>query len=145
MSNFLNLFMTELSFLQTTTALVMAIFVFILVMFSYWGGHMLRMRAIKRDPEHAKTDIKAINGMLIGLLGLLLAFTFSMSNSRYDDRRHLIVQEANVIGTTILRTDMYPDSMRNALRSALSEYVECRIAHYDARRDFEKAMSEFRK
>ena len=105
----------------------------------------MRMRAIKRDPEHAKTDIKAINGMLIGLLGLLLAFTFSMSNSRYDDRRHLIVEESNIIGTTILRTDMYPDSIRNILRSELRNYVESRIAFYDARRDVEKTMSEFRK
>jgi hypothetical protein len=135
--------MAELSFLQTTTAIVIAIFVFILVMMSYWIGHFWRMKIIKRDPEHAKTDIKPINGLLIGLLGLLLAFSFSMSNTRYDERRHLIVEEANVIGTTILRTDMYPDSMRNILRSALSDYVESRIAHYDARRDFEKAMSEF--
>src|SRR6187402_1556088 len=108
--------MTELSFLQTTTAFVIAIFVFILVMLSYWAGHRFRMNAIKRDPEHAKTDIKAINGMLIGLLGLLLAFSFSMSNTRFDERRHLIVEEANVIGTTILRTDIYPDSMRRILR-----------------------------
>ena len=105
---------------------------------------MWRMRAIKRDPEHAKTDIKAINGMLIGLLGLLLAFTFGMSNSRYDDRRHIIIEESNIIGTTILRTDMYPDSMRSVLRSALREYVESRIAFYDARSDFQKTMSEFR-
>ena len=137
--------MTELSFLQTTTALVLTIFVFILVMLSYWAGHTFRMNAIKRDPEHAKTDIKAINGMLIGLLGLLLAFTFSMSNTRFDERRHLIVEESNVIGTAILRTDIYPDSIRRVLRAALSDYVEARIGHYDARRDFEKVMSEFRR
>ena len=81
--------------------------------------------------------------MLIGLLGLLLAFTFSMSNSRFDDRRHLIIEEANIIGTTVLRTDMYPDSMRNLLRSTLKEYVERRIAFYNAHMDLKKAMTEF--
>ena len=136
--------MPELSLLQSTTAVVIAIFVFILVMLSYWAGHLLRMKAIKRDPENAKTEIKAINGMLIGLLGLLLAFTFSMSNSRFDDRRHLIVEESNIIGTTILRTDMYPDSMRNVLRSVLNDYVESRIAFYKAGMDIDKAISEFR-
>jgi hypothetical protein len=82
--------------------------------------------------------------MLIGLLGLLLAFTFSMANSRFDDRRQLIIEEANIIGTTILRTDMYPDSVRNLLRSALREYVERRIAFYQAGTDFEKVYVEYR-
>src|SRR6185436_2515426 len=108
--------MLAFSVLQTTTAFTIGIFVFILVTFSYWAGNRLRMRAIRRDPEHVKTDVKTINGMLIGLLGLLLAFTFSMANSRYDDRRKLIIEEANTIGTTVLRTDMYPDSVRTLLR-----------------------------
>ena len=135
--------MPELSLLQLTSAYVIAIFIFILTMLSYWAGHRVRMRAIRKDPEHAKRDIKTINGLLIGLLGLLLAFTFSMSNSRFDDRRHLVVEEANIIGTTILRTDMYPDSMRTLLRSALREYVEKRIAFYEAGMDIKKAMSEY--
>ena len=82
--------------------------------------------------------------MLIGLLGLLLAFTFSMANSRFNDRRHLIIVEANIIGTTILRTDMYPDSVRNSLRSALKDYVERRIAFYEAGMALDKAYTEYR-
>jgi hypothetical protein len=136
--------MPEFSILQLTPTYVIAIAIFALVMLSYWAGHRSRMRAIANDPEHAKADLKTINGMLVGLLGLLLAFTFSMSNSRYDDRRHLIVVEANIIGTTILRTDMYPDSIRTLLRSALKGYVDKRIAFYQAGMDLEKAMSEFR-
>jgi len=100
---------------------------------------------IKRDPEHVKTDMKAINGMLVGMLGLLLAFTFSMANSRYDDRRHLVIEEANIIGTTILRTDIYPDSVRTSLRSGLKEYVERRIAHYGAGMDLKTALDEYEK
>jgi hypothetical protein len=81
--------------------------------------------------------------MLIGLLGLLLAFTFSMSNSRFDNRRNLIITEANIIGTTVLRTDIYPDSVRTLLRSTLREYVERRIAFFEAGMNLEKAMIEF--
>ena len=135
--------MPQLTLLQMTSAYVVAIIIFILVMLFFRLGHLTRMRAIKKDPEHAKSDIKTINGLLIGLLGLLLAFTFSMSNSRFDDRRHLVIQEANIIGTTILRTDMYPDSMRTLLRSTLRDYVEKRIAFYKAGMDIEKAMVEF--
>lgn len=136
--------MIQFSALQTTSAFTIGIFVFILVTLSYWAGNRLRMRAISRDPEHVKTDVKTINGMLIGLLGLLLAFTFSMANSRFDDRRKLIIEEANTIGTTVLRADMYPDSMRTILRSVLKDYVDSRIAYYDAGSDIEKAMAEYR-
>src|SRR5688572_29581855 len=137
--------MHQYTSLQTASTYLVAIILLVFIMLSFVAGHQLRKGVIKRDPMRSIPEINPINGMLLGLLGLLLAFSFSMSNSRFDDRRHLIVQEANIIGTTILRTDMYPDSMRNILRSALSDYVEARIAHYDARRDFEKAMSEFRK
>ena len=136
--------MPEFTLLQTTSAYTIALVIFVLVILAYWGGYKARKKIIEKDPERAKTDIKAINGMLIGLLGLLLAFTFSMANSRYDDRRHLVIEEANIIGTTILRTDMYPDSMRNLLRSALRDYVETRIAFYQAGLDFNKAFAEYR-
>ena len=135
--------MPELTLLQRTSSFAVAIFIFIIVLLFYWLGYRVRKRAIQMDPDHAKIDVKTINGMLIGLLGLLLAFTFSMANSRFDDRRHHIIEESNIIGTTILRTDMYPDSVRNLLRSALSEYVERRIAYYDAGLDAEKVAAEY--
>ena len=136
--------MPKLSLLQLTSPFVIAILVLVLVILFFWIGHRMRKKAIEKDPEHTKADIKPINGLLIGLLGLLLAFTFSMSNSRFDDRRHIVIEEANIIGTTILRTDMYPDSIRKMLRSTLKEYVEKRIGVYEAGMDIEKAMSEYK-
>ena len=75
----------------------------------------------------------------MALLGLLLAFTFSMSNSRFDNRRQLVIEEANAIGTAILRTDFYPDSVRKLLRASLKEYVENRIAFYRAGMNIQKS------
>jgi hypothetical protein len=135
--------MIDLTLLQTTSSFVIAGLVFILIIFAYWFGHKVRKVAIRKDPEHTTIDVKTINGMLIGLLGLLLAFTFSMSNSRFDDRRHLIIEEANIIGTTILRTDVYPDSLRTLLRSTLKDYVESRVAFYNAGMDIPKVMAEY--
>jgi hypothetical protein len=51
---------------------------------------------------------------------------------RFDSRRNLMIEEANAISTVILRTDVYPDSMRQLLRGYLKEYVEARIAYYEA-------------
>jgi len=76
--------------------------------------------------------INPIEGSLLGLLALLLAFTFGMSASRYETRRAVMLSEANNIGTVILRCDLYPDSTRNKLRSYLKEYVDARIAYFQS-------------
>jgi len=44
----------------------------------------------------------------LGLLALLLGFTFSMSMQRYDDRSQAVIEEANAIGTAVLRVQLLP-------------------------------------
>lgn len=68
-----------------------------------------------------------------------------MSSSRFDTRRYLVIEEANAIGTAVLRTDIYPDSVRKLLRANLKDYVEARIAFYEAHMDLEKALEHYGK
>jgi len=124
--------MLKLTFLQYTPTYIIATIVFILIFVFYLVGHRIRLSSIKKDPDIAQIELGSINGTLLALLGLLLAFTFSMSNSRYDNRRQLVIEEANDIGTVILRTDIYPDSIRTALRANLKEYVQERVKFYNA-------------
>lgn len=135
--------MIKLSLLQSSSTLVVAIVLFVLLIAFYILGYRLRIRTLNKTPEHTVEDLGAINGTLLGLLALLLAFTFGMSNSRYDTRRELVIEEANDIGTVILRTDIYPDSIRNLLRSHLKDYVDARIAFYQAGMDMEKTYTEY--
>ena len=137
--------MLKLSLLQAAPTILVAILLFILLIVCYILGYRLRLRKIKKSEDHTVEDLSAINGTLLGLLALLLAFTFNMSNSRFDRRRELIIEEANYIGTVILRTDIYPDSMRQHLRSQLKDYVEARIAFYQAGMDIEKVIGYYRK
>jgi hypothetical protein len=137
--------MLELSLLQSTPTVVIALAMFILLIGFYILGYRLRSRTIQKDKDYVVEDLGAINGTLLGLLALLLAFTFSMSNSRYDTRRQSIIEEANAIGTTILRTDIYPDSMRQVLRSHLKDYVEARIEFYEAGMDVKEMVKKFKK
>ena len=59
-----------------------------------------------------------IEGAVFALLGLLLAFTFSGAATRFEGRRHLIVEEANDIGTAYLRVDLLPaDAQPESSRS----------------------------
>lgn len=97
---------------------------------------------VRKNKAKSEDDIGTINGTLLGLLALMLAFSFGMANSRYDTRRQLVIEEANVIGTVILRTDIYPDSMRNLLRILLKDYVKARIGFYNVGDNFALMYSE---
>ena len=137
--------MVNLSQLQSAPTPLVVIIIFALIIVFYVFGHHLRSRAIKKSPEQSTVELGSINGTLLGLLGLLLAFTFSMSSSRFDTRRGLVIEEANNIGTVILRTDIYPDSVRLLLRSNLKQYVEERIAFYQDGMDIEKVAEHYLK
>lgn len=83
-------------------------------------------------------DLGITMGGLLGLLGLLLAFTFGMAGARHDDRKLLVIEEANALGTAWLRTDLIPDPMRTQAREALRAYTQLRVG-IAARGDREEA------
>lgn len=100
---------------------------FLLSLFiGYWTG-----RKVRKEGEQ-DTQVNTILAAILGLLGLLLAFTFSMAAARYDVRRNLVVQESNAIGTAYLRTQMLPEPHRTQISDLLRVYVEVRLEFYDA-------------
>jgi hypothetical protein len=84
----------------------------------------------------------AIEGALFGLLGLLLAFTFSGAAGRFDTRRQQIVEEANAIGTAYLRLDVVPGEARQVLQGDFRSYLETRLAIYRVLPDLEAAYGQ---
>ncbi len=74
-----------------------------------------------------KDQLGAVQGAILGLLALLLGFTFSMALGRYDARRLLVVGEANAIGTTYLRASLLPAAHREPVKQALRNFVQARI------------------
>lgn len=93
-------------------------------------GRRLGIRRLRQDPDSAHVGLGAFDGAVFGLMGLLIAFTFSGSYSRFDKRRELIVQEANCIGTAYLRLDLLPASVQPELRECFRRYVDSRLAVY---------------
>lgn len=84
----------------------------------------------RHSPERRKAhqgQSGSLQGALLGLLGLLLGFTFAMSVSRYDARKQLVLDEANGIGTTWLRAGFLSHESRKVIRPALMEYIEARL------------------
>src|SRR6187551_543156 len=87
--------------------------------------------------KESKVD-STILGALFTLLGLILAFTFSMAIEYHGIRRDIIVEEANDIGTAILRADLYRESDRNLFRAEFKKYVDARIDYFAAGADLDK-------
>ena len=89
-------------------------------------GHLVRKRRKATTAADDAEDGFTMTSML-GLLALLIAFSFSISLQRYDARRELVISEANALGTTWLRTKLLDEADRNRLRAVLREYVDLRI------------------
>jgi hypothetical protein len=81
-----------------------------------------------RTDEEIKTLTGAIQASVLGLLALLLGFTFSMSMQRYDDRSQALISEANTIATAMLRVQLLPESYQDQAHGLLQKYVGYRIA-----------------
>jgi hypothetical protein len=105
-------------------------------------GRRLGVRRLANDPEGARAGTGAVDGAVFALLGLLVAFTFSGAASRFDERRNLIVEETNDIGTAYLRLDLLPASAQPALRDLFRRYVDSRLEVYRKLPDLEAAMAE---
>ena len=77
--------------------------------------------------EASRSHVSAIQSSILGILALLLAFTFSLSLQRFDSRSEAVVNEANAIGTAYLRAQLLPASLRDDAQVALREYLELRV------------------
>jgi hypothetical protein len=89
-------------------------------------------RAMRDRPGTRHETAGVVQGALLGLVGLLLAFGLSMAVGRYESRRALVVQEANDIGTTYLRAQLLSEPERSRSIELLAEYTEATIEVADA-------------
>lgn len=113
----------------------LSIFLFVGIIAFYFSGLKLILYKKRKNQNYESSGIGPFEGAMLGLISLLLAFTLNQSASFYNLRKDLIIHETNAISTVIHRTDMYPDSVRNVLRSDLKDYVESRIRYYEAGTD----------
>ena len=109
------------------------------------AGRRLGLRRRAHDAEGAAAGGRVVEGAVFGLLGLLVAFTFSGAAARFDIRRQLIVEETNAIGTAYLRLDLLPPAAQPALRGRFRQYVEARLAAYRQLPDIVAAQAEERR
>ena len=122
-----------------------AIGIFLLILLTNWLGFRYRKFQEAKPAAETLEGMGSMESSMLGLMALLLGFTFSMALSKFETRRQVIIEEGNDIGTAVLRADLFPDSIRTLLRADFKEYVEARISYYDAGVDADKIDSALKK
>jgi len=77
----------------------------------------------------------AVKVSLLGLLALLLAFTFGMAADRYAERQRLVMDEANMLHRVLLYSSVLPEQARARFQKSLGQLVDARLAFFDARQN----------
>ena len=122
---------------QHSELLVVAVLFGLLLVTTEVGFRRGRViRASLEDP--AKSELATLQGAMVGLLALLLAFSFAMAESRFDTRRQLVLEEANAIGTTYLRSRALAEPYQAKVAKLLQGYIAKRLEYYAAGADQKK-------
>ena len=110
--------------------------VFVLSLIFLWlsaqmGGFVHKRLRPLNEEDHA--DLATVLTATLTLLGLIIAFSFSMAVSRYDQRKNYEAEEANAIGTEYVRAALLPATHAERVRDLLRLYLHQRIRFYETR------------
>jgi MFS family permease len=119
---------SDLNYNAIAFLLILGFFVGILLMLTI--GQRLGRRSLEQQTDVVRSRLTGVETAIFGLMGLMIAFTFSGAAARYELRRQLTVEEANVIGTAYLRLDLLPAASQPALREKFRRYAGARLAVY---------------
>jgi hypothetical protein len=86
-------------------------------------GRLFGVRATGRGGD----DVSTLEGAVLGLLALMIGFTFAMALTRFEARRDAVLNEANAIGTTALRARLLPAPHSAEALKSVREYVKIRL------------------
>lgn len=94
------------------------------------AGRALNTRWRRRfgDDDHDKSVQSFILSASLGLLSLLMGFTFSMATDNFEDQRAAVIADSNAIGSIFMLSQTFADPHRTRLALALREYSGARLA-----------------
>lgn len=113
-----------------------------IVILSIYIGFFIARSHVKSSRIDSEGPINTIVAATMGLLAFMLAFTFGVTTSRFNDRKNLMLEEVNSIETTYLRCGLVPEPQRSEIRSLLRKYVDIRVILQENPQDYQKIVSE---
>jgi hypothetical protein len=129
--------------LSPTTEVLPGLLLFAVLVLAHEVGFRVARRAGAGADEGERSETSTLQGGMLALLGLLLAFTFAMASQRFDNRKQLVLDEANAIGTAYLRATAVPGGEEVA--ELLRRYVDVRLEGAASARnpeDLRRAVAE---
>lgn len=118
--------------LYDVSELLIATVMIAVLFFATELGYRAGLRVPLNLNDVGESQLGTISGASLGLLALLLGFTFAMSLSRYDVRKRLVTQEANALSTVYLRARNLPEQEGSEIATLLRKYVDVRLEFFSA-------------
>ena len=84
-------------------------------------------KRLQSEGDEGSSGLGAVEGAVYGLMGLLIAFTFTGAAGRFDHRRDLITREVNAIGTAWLRLDLLDETHRPKAQGLFRDYLDAEL------------------
>ena len=103
-----------------------------------WLGLLTGRHFLKR--KDSEKGYSAIITSQLTVVAFMIAFIFGMASNRFDKRRSVILEQANSIGTTYLRTDLLPEPQRTEVKKLLRDYVNEYLGVYERRIRLDEAL-----
>lgn len=109
------------------SSVLIAVGLFTAMLLANQLGYRFGARSSADDNSELKSQTTAIQAGIMGLLALLLGFTFNMSLQRYDARSNVVIEETGVISNAVMRAKMLPEEFRQPALNLLKRYIDERI------------------
>ncbi len=109
------------------SSVLIAVTLFVLIILANEAGYRFAQRFSEKPDEAVKSQTTSVQAGILGLLALLLGFSFTMSLQRYDGRSASVIEEANAIGTAYLRVGLLSEPFATEVHSLIANYVDLRI------------------
>jgi uncharacterized membrane protein (Fun14 family) len=113
--------------MYSLNSIVIVSILFFLILGAEEAGYRLGRHHQNKTDVDVKTNTNTIQAGMLGLLGLILGFSFNMAMQRYINRSDAVIQEANAISTALLRTSLLPEPYDSLTHSLLQEYINLRL------------------
>ncbi len=90
------------------------------------GFHFGRRKQVK--PVKAQTaQVRALMGAMLGLLAFMLAFTFSVAQTHFENRVQFQIDESILAKNAFMQADLAVEPVRTRSRELLLEFVDGRV------------------
>ena len=104
-------------------------------------GYRVGLSPKRQSKGEKEPTVSAIVASILALLAFMLAFTFNIVSNRFEERKLLVREEANAIGTAYLRSDFLAEQDRAKAAELYKNYLDIRLnAALKSNRDEIKAL-----